>query len=555
LTGAGRILIVDDSMESLKLLSGILGAEGYDVRPADSGELALATVMVSPPELILLDTRMPGMDGVEVCRKLKSRAESRDIPVIFLSASLDFEDRLESLESGGVDFINKPFRREELLARLKTHLELARLRKDLEQRVAKRTAQLQAVNDRLKRELESRRKIEEELRESEHRFRSIADTTPAGICLFSQEGLLIYANEWFLTFCGSTAEQIVGGGWSRFIHPEDVDRLVEEITAAVKEQRSTHIEHRLLRSDGEYRWVAAKGNPRLVDGEFVGYIVIILDITELKRSQERALARQTLESLGALTAGIAHNFNNLMSVILAHSDLALDEIPSESTAHENVSTIATVALRAAEIVNLLMVYAGSDNFGAPETVDLSSLIHEMAQLLQASVSAATSLHLKLEKDLTPVWANSAEIRQVIISLVMNASEALEKRPGTVELSTAKVHVYQGSNGSAHPDLREGDYVLLEVSDTGCGMAEEIKARAFDPFFTTKFLGRGLGLASVQGFVRGAGGAISVVSSPGQGSTFKIWWPCWESELDRDDGRQRARSNLVLPVNDEDVERR
>src|ERR1017187_6301350 len=139
MTSPGKILIVDDSEESLKLLSGTLSAEGYDVRPADSGELALAAAAMSPPEVILLDMRMPGMSGLEVCKELKSRVECRDIPVIFLSASLDFEDRLEGLESGAVDFLNKPFRREELLARLRTHLELARLRKDLGSRVFERT--------------------------------------------------------------------------------------------------------------------------------------------------------------------------------------------------------------------------------------------------------------------------------------------------------------------------------------------------------------------------------------------------------------------------------
>jgi PAS domain S-box-containing protein len=539
LNNTGKILLVDDSQESLTLLSGMLSAEGYDVRPADSGELALAAVAVSPPELVLLDLRMAGMGGLEVCRKLKSRPESRDIPIIVLSASLEFEERLQSLESGAVDFITKPFRREELLARLKTHLELARLRKDLEQRVAARTAELLAANCRLRGELESRRTVEEELRESERRFRSIADTTPAGICLFDQAGLLIYTNKWFLTFFGVTVEQLAGDGWACFIHPEDAPRLMEEIASAVEEQRYSQIEYRLLRSDGEYRWVAATANPRVIDGEFVGHVVISLDITKMKISQERALARQTLESLGALTAGIAHNFNNLLGTILAHSDLAIDQIPSESSLHDNISTIGTVALRAAAIVKLLIAYAGYENLDAPETVDLYSLIQEMAQLLQASVSATTCLQVNLAKDLPPVWANPAQIRQVIVSLVMNASESLEERPGTVGLSTAKAHL-------APPDLGEGEYILLEVSDTGCGMSEGIKARVFDPFFTTKFLGRGLGLAAVQGIVRGAGGAISVVTSPGQGSTFKVWWPCWDAALDRDNRMQPVPANEANP---------
>ena len=184
----GKILIVDDSAESLKIVLQILADEEYEVRPADSGELALAAVAINPPELILLDMKMPGMDGVEVCRTLKSRAETRNIPVLFLSAAMDFEDRLQALQCGAVDFINKPVRREELLARVKNHLELARLQRDLEQQVAERTAELDSANDQLRSELEARRRVEEELRESEQRFRYIADSAPAGIFLFSPKG-------------------------------------------------------------------------------------------------------------------------------------------------------------------------------------------------------------------------------------------------------------------------------------------------------------------------------------------------------------------------------
>ncbi len=554
MSSAGKILIVDDSEESRELLSEILAGEGYDARPADSGELALAAVAVSPPELILLDMRMPGMNGIEVCRRLKSRAESRDIPVIFLSASVDFGDRLEGLESGAVDFVNKPFRREELMARLKTHLELARLRKDLEHRVAERTAQLQTANDQLKSELERRRRTEEELRESEHRFRSLADTAPAIIFMADQKGLVTYVNQWGLTFTGRTLEQLAGNGYLDLVHPEDASRARETVAGASRERRPYQLEYRHRRFDGEYRWLAETGNPRFLHGEFAGHIGVILDVTELKRSQERALANQRLESLGVLTAGIAHTFNNLLSTILAHADLAIDEIPSESPAHENVSTIATVALRGSEIVNLLMAYAGHAEPDTSEPVEFSSLILAMVHLLKESVPRLTSFNVNLSKEPTPIWANAGQIRQVVLNLIVNAYEALEARSGTVTLATAKVRVNHDSPESRPPGLGDGDYVLFEISDTGCGMTEEMQAKIFDPFFSTKFLGRGLGLASAQGIVRAAGGAISLVSSPGQGSAFKVWLPFWSGRLDRKNGMPEGRSNqagVVLLVDDED----
>ena len=549
---AGQILVVDDSETSLALLLAILTAEGYEVRPADSGELALAAVTASRPEVILLDMRMPGMSGIDVCRKLKSDAQSRDIPVIFLSASLDFEARLEALQSGAVDFINKPFRRDELLARLKTHLELARLHKDLEQRVMERTEELQATNDQLKGELIARMRIEEKLRESEQRFRSMADTAPAGIWMTNPEGRITYVSQWALSFTGSAIAKDAGEGWLHRVHPADLQRVTDAVCAAISRPAPFQMEYRMQRFDGEYRWIADTGTPRFVNSEYAGHIGIIIDITELKLGQERALANQKLESLGVLTAGIAHDFNNLLSTILAHCDLALDEISCETPEHENVSTIATVALRASEIVSLLMTYAGNTDSSIPEPVELSPLIEEMVQLLQVSVSRTTTLQLNLAKDPTPIWVNPGQVRQVILNLIMNASEALEGQPGTVVISTT--NVYPGSGEPAPADLGDGTYVLLQVSDTGCGMSEEIRAKIFDPFFSTKFLGRGLGLASVQGILRAAGGRISVASSPGQGSTFRIWWPCLNRRLDHD-GQQAQlapdRTCTVLLVDDEE----
>ncbi len=524
----GKILIVDDDEQSLKLLFQILAAENYEVRPADSGELALAAVAASPPELILLDLKMPAPDGIDVCRELKARAETRDIPVLFLSAALDFTDRLKALESGGVDFISKPFRREELLARVKTHLELAQLRRDLERRVEERTAELTNANKLLSGELEARKRVEAALRESQRRFVSTADTIPAGIFESTRDGHPVYASRWLLTFLGATREQIEGEGWLHFIHPEDRQRSLEEIASAVEEQRSNQLQHRLLRNDGEYRWITWTANPRFVNGEFIGHIGVAIDVTELKLAQEQSIASQKLESLGMLAAGIAHNFNNLLSTIIAHSELAIDEIPSGSAAHMNVSAIAKVALGAAEIVNLLLAYAENSDPGLPEPIELSSLIRKMVPLLRSSIPEATLLDINLAECLPPIKANNGQIQQVVLNLIQNASEAIEEGAGTISLSTAITRVGPECVRCCPAGLCSGDYVLLQVTDTGCGITSAVKDRIFDPFFSTKFLGRGLGLAAVQGIVRRAGGAINIESSPGKGSRFDVWLPCWEA---------------------------
>ncbi len=556
---AGKILIVDDSEPSRILLMEILSAEGYDVRPADSGALALSAVNADPPELILLDMRMPGMDGIEVCRTLKSDRETRDIPVIFLSASLNFEERLEGLGSGAIDFVNKPFHREELLARLKNYLELARLQKDLEHRVAERTAELQAVNSRLEAELTTRKRIEEELRESEQRFRTIADTAPAAIWMTNPDGRITYMSQGGLTFTGLTREQTAGDGWLSAVHPEDADRIVRVTDAARRDHSRYQMELRLRKADGEYGSTVATGIPLFLKGEFAGHIGITLDITELKREQERAVARQKLESLGVLSAGIAHDFNNLLSTILAHADLALDDLPAESPARESASTIAKVALHASEIVALLMDYAGSTDGGEPEPIEVNSMVRETVRLVRGSFSKIAPLEVNLRLQASrPVRACPGHVRQMLLNLIMNAFEALEGKPGTIAISTSVARVSRGSNGSgpSHPD--PGDYVLLEVSDTGCGMTEEAKARIFDPFFSSKGLGRGLGLASVQGILRSIGGAVRVISSPGNGSTFNLWLPCWDSKPESEPGNEESssvghsRAQAILLVDDEDL---
>jgi PAS domain S-box-containing protein len=531
LNNAGKILIVDDTEQARKLLLNILVAEEYDVVAADSGELALAAVALSPPELILLDLKMPVMGGAEVCRRLKSKPESRHIPVLLLSASLDFEERMDGLQSGAVDFINKPFRSEELLARVRTHLELARLRTNLEGLVAQRNAELQAVNEKLRSELEVRKRFQERLVESEQRFRSIADTVPAGIFLMDRDGHCTYVNKWLLTFLGSTTEQLTGFGWRPYIHPQDLDRVAEELVTATREHGFCQSEARILRTDGEYRWIAATVAPRIVNGEFVGHIGVDLDVTDMKLVQERVVASQKLESLGMLAAGIAHNFNTLLSTILAHAELAIDEIPDETPAHESISTIAAVALRAAEIVNLLVAYADNSAPDGLKPVDLSSVIQKMLPLLQGSVSGDTSLAVNLADGLPAVKAEAAQIQQVILNLVLNASEAMHAKPGTISVSTAEIRAGQGTHKPMPLGLSEGNYVLLEVVDTGCGMSSEVKDKIFDPFFSTKFFGRGLGLASVQGIVRRSGGAINIESSPGQGSRFEVWLPCWDARCD------------------------
>jgi PAS domain S-box-containing protein len=248
-----------------------------------------------------------------------------------------------------------------------------------------------------------------------------------------------------------------------------------------------------------------------------------IETTDFRRTQQEALVRQKLESLGVVARGVAHDFNNLLGSILAEAELAQSEMSLGAMPVEEVETIKGVTLRAAELVRELMIYSGDDDAHF-EPLGVSRLVKEMLQLLRVSISKHAVLNADLPEHLPPVNANPAQIRQVVMNLITNASEALQDNEGVISISTDHMRS-GGSRPASALNLPKGEYLRLTVTDTGCGMTEDIRIRIFDPFFTTKFAGRGLGLAAVQGIVLSHGGVIHVVSAPGQGSRFEMFLPC------------------------------
>jgi len=515
------ILVVDDDSECLGLLVDILTSEGYNVTSADTGERALASIAARSPELILLDIRMPSMDGFEVCRRMKARRATREIPIVFLSEAGEVQERAEGLRRYAADFIAKPFHREEVLARVRTHLELGRLRSELERQVAQRTSELRASNELLKVELAERRRTEQALRESEERFRSLANRAPVGIWVLGPNRELLFRNTRAFTFVGRTMPQ-GGSAWTDAIHPDDLPNVQSRYAAALAAGSGFRIECRVRRANRRYRWVLHTGIPRFLNGVFAGHIGTSVDITDLKRSHERILHTEKLESLGALTAGIAHDFNNLIGSIFAASDMALSDLPPESPAHDNIERINTVATRASQLVNLLTAYAGGSD-GRSDRIDLSLVVAEMLAVLKGTIASNVTVEANLASGLPEVRANVTEIRQVILNLIMNAAEALQRHPGTIRVTTERATIGRTS-GTESGTGGGRECCRLVVSDTGCGMTPEVRARVFDPFYSTKSVGRGLGLAVVHGIVHSLGGRIHFTTAPGGGSTFEVLVP-------------------------------
>jgi two-component system, cell cycle sensor histidine kinase and response regulator CckA len=361
-------------------------------------------------------------------------------------------------------------------------------------------------------DISERKRVDDALRASEERLRSLVDAAPVMTWMTGPERQGTYYNVQALTFAGLTTADLVGEGCHQLIHPDDLEPYLAATAAAAEERAPFSAEVRLRRADGEYRWMLVSGVPRMVNGEFHGHINTGVDVSDLKRSYEQRLASQNLESLGVLAAGVAHDFNNLLGAIIVRSESAREDLPSGAPAADDVEQIRRTAIRASQIVSQLMTFAARES--APsDTVDLSVLVREMLDLLKVSISKSAILATDLVPALPPIRANPAELRQVVMNLIINASEALAGKPGTITITTAR-----GSGAGAAPAVR------LEVRDTGCGIAPGLKNRIFDPFFTTRFAGRGLGLSTVQGVVRRLEGSIEVESTPGEGTRFLILLP-------------------------------
>jgi len=395
-----------------------------------------------------------------------------------------------------------------------------------------------------------------ELRESEQRFRIVADSAPVMIWMSGQDKLCTFFNKAWLEFAGRTIEKELGNGWADGVHPEDLDRCRGTYSSCFDARRSFAMEYRLRRHDGEYRWVLDNGRPRYTEGEFAGYIGSCIDMTDAKRAHEQSVARQKLESLGALASGIAHDFNNLLGAVLAQAELAMAELTAGARPYDELKTVRDVAVRGSEIVRQLMIYAGKESEGL-EPVDVSKVVAGMLALLKVAISRRATVVTNLSETAPAVQASAAQVSQIVMNLVVNASEAIGDRDGVIRVSTENVTA--GSGDAVTKAMPAGHYVKLQVSDTGCGMSSEMQARVFDPFFTTKFAGRGLGLAVVHGTVRSLGGRIEVASQPGAGTTFEVLLPCPETDpkphedcvFPTEESPSAAPGRTVLIVEDEE----
>ncbi|MCX7013355.1 MAG: response regulator [Candidatus Sumerlaeota bacterium] len=512
----------------------LLRLEGYEPLKAGGVAEALRVAGERRPRAALIDIHLPDGSGISLLAELKKSYP--DTCCIIVTGRADVESAISALANDAFDYLLKPVMPERMLATLQRAFEMMDL-------------------------TEKERRANEALGQSEAMLRGILQAIPDLLMVHAADGRVLFSNG------RGYAPETGLNGLACPVRPAPCEpALVREVFQSGQARRleTTSAE------DGRTLEVSLYPM-RDESGAVTMVIEHARDITEKraeemerKRLETKILQTQKLESLGILAGGIAHDFNNLLMGILGNAGLALQELPEGASARPYVLQAERSGLRAADLVKQMLTYAGRGSFLRQE-VSLRQLVEGMAQLLDSSVSKKARIEYQFAPDLPSIRGDSTQLRHLVLNLVSNATEAIGDRPGTVAIATGMEFVDHAHPGELYlaDTLAEGPYVYLEISDTGCGMDAQTKARIFDPFFTTKFTGRGLGLAGVLGIVRAHKGNIRVTSEPGHGSAFRVLFPCEalveRAAADAATGRGEKRggaktAETILLVDDEAIVR-
>ncbi len=536
-----RILLVDDNDANLSLLRILLESEGHDILLASNGEEALLRAREARPGMVISDILMPVMDGYALCRAWMKDPLLKAVPFVFYTATYRTEeDEALARSLGAFEFLRKPLEPEAFLEQVRAVMEKIHSglvnpapTEHLEER-----AYLRLYNERLVQKLDHRNAVMADqlaaLKEAEARLRlkgAALEAAANGIMMTDLAGTILWVNQAFLAMTGYQTSDLLGVNARILrsgVHPPE---FYQELWTTILAGKTWRREMVNRRKDGTLRTFQNAITPLLDDkGLPTHFIAISDDITEQKRTEAELRQAQKMDAVGRLAGGVAHDYNNMLNIILLNTELLFMARDLTDAQQKHVLEIENAARRSAELTRQLLAFSRKQ-LAQPQRIALNEVVAECQKMLERLIPGDVELSFTPAPDLWTVVMDPSQINQILLNLVVNSRDAIAGA-GAITIETSNTRLDAGS-----PLLREGpdpgDFVLLSVSDTGAGMSATTLDHIFEPFFTTKGVGKGtgLGLSTVYGIVKQNHGAITAYSQEGLGTTLKIYLPrCQEGPV-------------------------
>jgi signal transduction histidine kinase/DNA-binding response OmpR family regulator len=513
-----RVLIVDDDERNAFAAVQALEGLGHELVVANSGKEALRKLLEGEFAVILLDLHMPEMDGYETARFIGGHPRTRHISIVFVTAVFRDEAHLfQAYTAGAVDVVFKPvdpfILKSKVSVLVDLHLKTAE--------VSRQAERLKALIDENAKVHAEKLEAERSLRRAQERQEAILKSLPIVIHARAAEPPFapLFVSEQAETVCGFPPSRFVdepGFGFGR-VHPEDADRVSVALRGAL-ETGSYACEYRWQAADGVYRSLLDRGIAAPSDD---GPVLFgsLQDVTEHKALEQQLAQAQTMEAVGQLTGGVAHDFNNLLTIVMGNADLMIRRCEVDSPMLLKLQAIRQAAERGQALNRQLLAFARKDRLRS-EITNVDTLIADFLPLIAQAVGEAVTITAKPAGEELRVEVDPAHLETALLNLAVNARDAMPEG-GQLTIRTSRVSGRLSGRGPP-----QGDFALIEVEDTGCGMSEEVARHVFEPFFTTKEVGKGsgLGLAQVYGFMQQSGGEVKVQSRAGQGAVFQLSLP-------------------------------